>query len=114
MKLFTLILSTAVAAGALFAQTMDRISVRFPSPVVVSGVTLPAGDATIQIMHNTGTVFLAVRSESGETSTVLVSRAQSDESTTGPRVVFDQKDGTLQLNRIVLPDHTSLRVLDAQ
>ena len=44
MKLFTVILSAALAVGALCAQTSDRLNVRFPGPVVVNGVTLPAGE----------------------------------------------------------------------
>lgn len=117
MKLFTILFGAALAiASTLSAQNFnDRISVNFPNPVVVNGVTLPAGDATIQVVRNTGSVMLAVRSESGEHAMVLVSRVNTVESENhNTSVILDQKDGAYRLNRVLLPDHTSLQVLDAQ
>ena len=117
MKLFTIVFGAALAlAGALSAQTFnDRINVNFPGPVVVSGVTLPAGQATIQVVHNAGTMMLIVRSESGEHSTAMVSRINSfDTGTRDASVILDQKDGAYRLNRVLLPDHSTLQVLEAQ
>ena len=116
MKLFTVILGAALVIGsALSAQTFnDRIAVNFPGPVVVNGVTLPAGDATIQVVHNTGTIMLTVRSQSGEHAMVLVSRVDSTENENAAKVILDQKDGAYRLNRVLLPDHTALQILDAQ
>jgi len=115
MKIFTAAFATALALGsALFAQiSSDLINVRFPAPVVVNGVTLPAGEASIQVIHNNGGLMLAVRSESGEHSTVLVNRGQTNENQNDEtKVVFDEKDGIYHLNRILLPNHTSLQVLE--
>jgi hypothetical protein len=114
MKIFTAAFATALALGsALFAQSNDLVNVKFPAPVVVNGVTLPAGDASIQVIHNNGGVMLTVRAESGEHSTVLVSRSETNENTSDDaKVVFDEKDGIYHLNRVVLPNHTSLQILD--
>ena len=117
MKIVTAVLGAALAiSSALYAQTFnDRITVRLPAPVVVNGVTIPAGDASIQIVRNTGTVMLTVRSESGVHSTVLVSRTDAPELTVNEAsVILTQKDGSYYLNRVLLPDGTALQVLDAQ
>ena len=117
MKLLTIAFGAALAiASTLSAQNFtDRINVNFPNPIVVNGVTLPAGDTTIQVIHNTGTVMLIIRSESGEHSTVLVNRLNNIESDNhSASVILDQKDGAYRLNRVVLPDHSALQVLDAQ
>ena len=117
MKLYTAILGAALAVTAVLqAQSFDdRINVRMPAPVVVNGVTIPAGDASIQILHNTGTMMLTVRAESGEHATVLVTRVDAGENLSGAaKVVLDQKDGTYYFNRIILPDNTALQVLDAR
>lgn len=117
MKLYTAILSTALAVtSALYAQNpTDLINTRLPAPVVVNGVTIPAGNTSIQIVHNTGTLMLTVRAESGEHATVLVSRVDSNEPfATTAKVILDAKDGVYHLNRIVLPDNTALQVLDAR
>ena len=89
-------------------------NVKFPAPVVVNGVTLPAGDTSIQVIHNNGGLMLTIRAESGEHSTVLVTRSESNEDGSEAKVVFDEKDGIYHLNRVVLPNHTSLQVLDQQ
>jgi len=115
MKLVTMILGAALAiGGALFAQTLDRITVKLPAPVVVNGVTIPAGAASIQIIRNSGSVMLNIHSESGANVLALASRAEDEESTAEPRVVLSQKDGVYHLNRISLPDNTALDLLDAQ
>jgi hypothetical protein len=117
MKLFTIVFGAALAiASTLSAQNFnDRISVNFPGPVVVNGVTLPAGEATIDVMHTAGGVMLTIRSESGEHSTVLVSRINTfDKDNHGTRVILDQKDGAYRLNRVMFSDNTALQVLDAQ
>lgn len=115
MKLFKITFAAALALGSLSAQNfIERISVNFPAPVVVNGVTLPAGDANIQIAHNTSTVMLTVRAHSGETSTVLASRIYSESADNKSSVILDQKDGAYRLNRVLLPDNTVLQVLDAQ
>jgi hypothetical protein len=115
MKIFTAAFATALALGsALFAQSNDLVNVKFPAPVVVNGVTLPAGETSIQVIHNNGGVMLTVRAESGEHSTVLVSRSESNEDSNDAKVVFDEKDGIYHLNRVLLPKHTSLQVLDQQ
>jgi hypothetical protein len=115
MKIFTAALATALAIGsALFAQpSNDLLNVKFPAPVVVNGVTLPAGDTSIQVLHNNGSMMLVVRSESGERSTVLVNRGETNEDQGNEaKVVFDEKDGVYHLNRVLLPNHTSLQVLE--
>ena len=117
MKISHIVLGAVLAVGsALYAQSpSDLIHLRLPGPVVVNGVTLPAGNASIQVMHNAGTYMLTVRSESGAHSTVLVTRSNWNESDSpDASVVFDQKEGTYRLNRVMLPDNTVLQVLDAQ
>jgi hypothetical protein len=115
MKIFTAALATALALGSpLFAQISNYLlNVKFPAPVVVNGVTLPAGDTSIQVLHNNGGLMLVVRSESGEHSTVLVNRGENNEDQGNEaKVVFDEKDGIYHLNRILLPNRTSLQVLE--
>lgn len=115
MKIFTAAFATALALGsALFGQmSNDLLNVKFPAPVVVNGVTLPAGETSIQVLHNSGGLMLTVRSESGEHSTVLVNRGESNENQGNEaKVVFDEKDGVYHLNRVLLPNHTSLQVLE--
>jgi hypothetical protein len=115
VKLFKIAFAAALALGSLSAQNFaERIAVNFPAPVVVNGVTLPAGDATIQVVHNTATVMLMVRAHSGETSAVLVSRIGSEGTANKASVILDQKDGAYRLNRVILPDNTALQVLDPQ
>ena len=117
MKLFTIVLGAALAfAGALSAQNVDdRVNVNFPNSVVVNGVTLPAGAATIQVLRTAGGVMLIVRSESGEHSAVLANRINNlGTEDTDASVILDRKDGVYRLNRVQLPDHTALQVLDAQ
>jgi hypothetical protein len=117
MKIFTAAFATALAIGsALFAQSStDLLNVKFPAPVVVNGVTLPAGETSIRVIDNNGSMMLNVRSESGEQSVVLVNRGESNENRgSEAKVVFDEKEGVYYLNRVLLPDHTSLQVLDPQ
>jgi|SRR5690242_15472247 len=116
MKLFTMIFGAALAMGStLFAQNFsDRMTVKLPSPVVVNGVTIPAGEASIQVIRNAGSMLLAVRSDSGVTACVMASRAVSEENVNEPRLVLDQKDGVYRLNRIVMPDNSALQVSDLQ
>jgi hypothetical protein len=113
MKLITTILAAALAiAGSLSAQSIDRINVKFPSPVIVNGATIPAGDATIQVIHGTGTVMLAIRSESGPSATVLVDREEDEADRSEPQVILDHKGNDYLFNRLVLPDHTAYQVLN--
>ena len=117
MKLLTFVFGAALAfSSALSAQNLtDRITVNFPNPVLVNGVTLPAGEASIQVVRNASTVMLTVRSESGEHAMVLVSRVNTaDNENHDTKVILGQKDGLYRLNRVMLPDHTALQVLDAQ
>ena len=115
MKFFTAILGAALAIGStLYAQIQsDLINVNFANPVVVNGVTIPAGETSIQVVRNNGTVMLTVRSESGPHSMVLVSRSESmDNDVHDARVILEQKDGAFRLNRVLLADHTILQVQD--
>jgi hypothetical protein len=117
MKIFTAALATVLTIGsALYAQTsIERINLTLPNPIVVNGITIPAGSATIQLMRNMGNTLVIVRSESGAHSSVLVNRMDVPESgSQAASVILDEKDGIYSLNRIVLPDHTALQVLDAQ
>ena len=117
MKIFTAALATALTIGsALYAQNLiDRVNVTLPNPVVVNGVTIPAGSASIQVMRNAGSTLLTVRSETGIHSTVLVTRFDlQDTDKNETSVILDEKNGTYSLNRVLLPDHTALQVLDLQ
>jgi hypothetical protein len=59
--------------------------------------------------------MLTVRSDSGVHSTVLASRFElPDADNYDTSVILDQKNGAYSLNRVLLPDHTALQVLDAQ
>ena len=114
MKIFTTLCGVALAiCGALNAQSPDRISVRFPAPVMINGATLPAGDATIQVIHGAGNMILSVHSESGENASVLVNRLTDTASEDQPRVILDHTGNVYRLNRVLLTDHTALQVLDA-
>ena len=90
MKLFTMILGAALAIGTLSAQNFgDQMKVKFSTPVVVNGVTLPAGEVTIQVIHNAGSPLLSVRSEAGPQALVLASRMTSEETVNEPKVLLD-------------------------
>ena len=114
MKLFTMILSAALAAGTLCAQTSDRINLRFPAPVVVNGVTLPAGEASIEVVHHNAISILNVRSENGMHASVLASLVEVPESDSGAKVVFDQKGGNCYLNEVVFSDGIAYQVFDGK
>ena len=117
MKMITAVFAAALAMGsALYAQiSSDLVNVNFPAPVVVNGVKLPAGETSIQVVHTNSGMMLAVRSDSGEHALVLVNRSESaDNEGDKAKVVFDEKDGVYHLNRLILPDRTTLQVLDQQ
>ena len=115
MKIFTTLCGVALAiCGAIYAQSPDRMTVKFATPVVINGATLPAGETTIQVLHNSGTVSLSFHSDSGENATVLVNRLTDTASEDQPRVILDHVGTTYRLNRILLTDHTALQVLDPQ
>jgi hypothetical protein len=114
MKTVTVLFGAALSiCGALNAQTLnDRMSVKFPDPVMINGAILPAGNATIQVIHNSGALILAVRSEAGPYSSVLVNRLSDTPDENAPKVIMDVKNGNYRLNRILLPDNTALQILD--
>jgi hypothetical protein len=115
MKIFTTLCGVGLLiCGALTAQSPDRLSVKFPTPVVINGATLPAGETTIQVVHNAGTLTLNFHSDSGENASVLVNRLSDTASEDQPRVILDRTGNTYRLNRILLTDHTALQVIDAQ
>jgi hypothetical protein len=117
MKLRNALLCAALAIGStLYAQIpVGRINAYLPAPVEVNGVTLPAGNVAIQMVHNNGTTFLTLRSESGEHVTALVNRFEDPNSDVSEaKVVLDQKDGAYRLEKIILPNHVTLNVLHAQ
>jgi hypothetical protein len=115
MKIFTTLCGVALLiGGAIYGQSPDRMTVKFPAPVMINGATLPAGDATIQVLHTSGNLILSFHSDSGETANVLVNRLTDTASEDQPRVILDHTGNTYRLNRILLTDHTALQVLDAQ
>ena len=71
MKLFTTTLSAAALlfGSILHAQSGDRITVRFATPVIVGETQIPAGQCDIQVMRsNADSILLVVRPESGNTT----------------------------------------------
>ncbi len=117
MKLRNVLLCAALAIGStLYAQIpADQIQASLPAPVEVNGVTLPAGNVSIHIMHNNGTMFLTLRSDSGEHVTALVNRFEDLSSDVSEaKVILGEKDGAYHLEKLVLPNHITLAVLHAQ
>src|SRR4051794_13370447 len=115
MKLFATVLAAAITVcGALSAQTNELMTVNFATPIVVNGVTLPAGKATIQVLHTSGTMMLAIHSDKGGNANVLVYRIDDDTNQNEPSVVLDHKGNEFRLNRVVMTDHSALQVLDAE
>ncbi|MBS1857183.1 MAG: hypothetical protein JST11_17570 [Acidobacteria bacterium] len=117
MKLRNVLLCAALAIGStLYAQIpVDRVDAYFPAPVEVNGVTLPAGNVSIQMVRNNGTMFLTLRSASGEHVNALVNRFEDVSSDVSEvKVILDQKDGVYHLEKISLPNHITLNVLHAQ
>jgi len=115
MKIFTTLCGVALLiCGALTAQSPDRMTVKFSTPVMINGATLPAGETTIDVVHSAGNLMLSFHSDSGENASVLVNRLTDTASEDQPRVILDRTGNTYRLNRILLTDHTALQVLDAQ
>jgi len=116
MKLFAILGGAAlVIVGALNAQTFsDRITVNFPNSVLVNGATIPAGPATIDVLRGSGSVILAVRSESGRNATILADRFDDPADENAPKVILDHKGDTYRISRILMPDHVAFQVLEAE
>ena len=79
MKIMMTICAAAIAiSGTLCAQpatSVDRVNVRFATPVEIGGSTIAAGDCSIQVLRGSGdNIILAIRPESGPTVSVLVNR----------------------------------------
>jgi hypothetical protein len=112
MKLFATLCSAALAiCGALNAQSYaDRITLNFPAPVTVNGVTIPAGPATIELLSTSGNPILAVRSDAGATATMLANRYEITADEDEPKVILDRKGETYHIDRILLPDHVAFQV----
>jgi hypothetical protein len=114
-KIAMLICAAALTVcGSLNAQVpVDTINVKFASPVMVGGKTLPAGDCTIHIMRSSNSLVLSMRAETGETSNILVNRLYNESSETGNSadVVLERRSDGLHFERILLPDHSAFSVL---
>lgn len=112
MKTLTILCGAAIAlCGALQAQSTDRITFKLPTAVVINGTTIPAGNAAIDVLHGAGTVILNVRSDAGPHASVLVNRFEDPVDESEPKLILDRKGDTYRLDRILLPDHTTLQVL---
>jgi hypothetical protein len=116
MKLFKILCGAALTiSGALYAQSLnDRITVNLPNPVVVNGVNMPAGPTTIDVLRSSGGLILAVRSESGPTATLLADRFDDTADESAPKIVLDRKGENYRIERILLPDHVGLQVLEGE
>jgi hypothetical protein len=113
MKIWMTICAVGLSiCGFVNAQIpVDTVVVHFTSPVMVGDKTMPAGECTIRVIRGSGdNVLLSVRSESGETTAVLVNRL-NDGSDDNSSVVLTRHGKDLRLNKVWLPDHTGFAVL---
>lgn len=114
-KISMLICAAALTVcGSLNAQgPVDTVNVRFASPVIVGGKTLPAGECTIHILHSSNNVVLSMRSDSGETSNILVNRLYEDSTDTGKNadIILERHSDGLHFERLLLPDRIAYSAL---
>src|SRR6476660_5179084 len=117
MTLFT----TAISAAALLfgsilhAQTSDRITVRFATPVLVGETQIPAGQCDIQVMRsNADSILLVVRPESGAAVSVLANHYDNSSAKVkgDANVILDKKGDNLHLSQILFPDNTGYQVTE--
>jgi hypothetical protein len=116
MKFLLTIGAAALAlVGAANAQSVvDKFTVHFSMPIMVSGTTLPAGDSTIQVLRGSSdSVILAIRTESGATACAVVNRLNETDTDTGghARVILSHRGNDYRLESVLLPDHTGFKVL---
>jgi hypothetical protein len=120
MKLFTKICGAALLlCGAMLAQLpVDRISVRFATPVLIGETKFPAGDCDIQVVRGSSDqVVLVMRSHDGPSASALVNFISDDTTDTTDghaSLILERRGDTYRLNRIVLPDHTGYQLVHAE
>ncbi|HEY1340063.1 MAG TPA: hypothetical protein VGF59_21265 [Bryobacteraceae bacterium] len=102
----------AIAGSALAQSTLDRISVRFDTPVTAGNTKLPAGDYTIQVLRGSGDNVILVARSSGSTVSLIANRISEPLSDTGDQVtlVMNRRGADLHLDRIVFPDRTGFQL----
>ena len=118
MKKLMMFCAAVIAVCATgHAQTVDRITVHFSTPVMIHERILPAGDCSIQVLRGSSdNIVLELRSASQASDAVLVLAnrltnldAPSDGHAT---VVLSRHANGYQLDQVLLPDHTGFQVLD--
>ena len=117
MKLFTTTLSAAALlfGSLLYAQSSDRITVRFATPVMVGETQIPAGQCDIQVMRsNADSILLVVRPESGSAVSVMASHFDGSNTKVNgdANVILDHKGDNMHLSQILFPDHTGYQVTE--
>jgi len=102
-------------AGAMFAASVDRVTVTLPHAVTVGATTLPSGDYTLSAIDmGDGTEYFVMRSEHGTAVTLPAYRIDAAEAA-GKTQVTLQKDGDLwRLDKLFVhgDDNSGYQFLD--
>jgi hypothetical protein len=95
----------ALAAGPAFAMAPETVVVHVPLAFVVSNVTLPAGDYTIQPLSDVANDVLEIRSTDGRHSVLVLSNdARGERRGALPKLVFDRYGDQDFLRAVELPE----------
>lgn len=101
--------------GLMSAQNEpDVMRVHFPTAVVAGETTIPAGDATIQVMEsNNGSRIMVIRSSNGPHASVLVSLLNdlTPEANHGANVKLDHRGNDLVLDTVWMSDTRGFAVI---
>jgi hypothetical protein len=82
-------------AGAMFAASVERVTVTLPHAVTVGATTLPSGEYTLSAIDmGDGNDYFVIRSEHGPAVTLPAQKIDAAEITDKTRITI-QKDGDL-------------------
>jgi hypothetical protein len=119
-KMMMISLTAAAMCAGMFAQSADRITVHFSTPVEISGTTVSGGDCDIEVVRSsTDPLVLVFRPESGSPFSTVANRLTAPEVEDAmtdhhARVVLTRHENEYRLDRILLPDGSGYRILTAQ
>jgi hypothetical protein len=102
----TILLAAVVCVAFLIpasAQTLNLMRVTLPFSAIVGGITLPAGDYTVQDLRDDGnsSIFL-IRSATGKAVDIMGTRLSENGANTAAQsqLVFKHAAGQYQIDRI--------------
>jgi len=102
-------------AGAVFAGSVERVTVNLPHAVTVGATTLPSGEYTLSAIEmSDGNEYFVIRSEHGPAVTLPAQKIDASETADKTRVTI-QKDGDLwRLDKIFVHgnDNSGYQLID--